>query len=197
MLSVIYLLLISFAATASYFIADQIMRMLNTILVLEETHAASLIRLLLTVLISGAILSAVSFWEGYHFAAFEKGTVFPAIGMALGVHFLLGFLFGFSPWVTGGALYLAGWIKYGAGYTSDCSMATKDVSVLIFIGAFLVFAALYTLFMSLPQYYGMIKRYADREALFEENARKTTYVQPTEEYSQTDGADSDNPSNPL
>lgn len=197
MLSVIYLLLISFAATASYFIADQIMRMLNTILVLEETHAASVVRLLLTVLISGAILSAVSFWEGYHFAAFEKGTVFPAIGMALGVHFLLGFLFGFSPWVTGGALYLAGWIKYGAGYTSDCSMATKDVSVLIFIGAFLVFAALYTLFMSLPQYYGMIKRYADREALFEENARKTTYVQPTEEYSQTDGADSENPSNPL
>ena len=196
-LSVIYLLLISFAATASYFIADQIMRMLNTILVLEETHAASVVRLLLTVLISGAILSAASFWEGYHFAAFEKGTVFPAIGMALGVHFLLGFLFGFSPWVTGGALYLAGWIKYGAGYTSDCSMATKDVSVLIFIGAFLVFAALYTLFMSLPQYYGMIKRYADREALFEENARKTTYVQPTEEYSQTDGADSENPSNPL
>ena len=196
-LSVIYLLLISFAATASYFIADQIMRMLNTILVLEETHAASLIRLLLTILISGAILTAVSFWEGYHFATFEKGTVFPAIGMALGVHFLLGFLFGFSPWVTGGALYLAGWIKYGAGYTSDCSMATKDVSVLIFIGAFLVFAALYTLFMSLPQYYGMIKRYADREALFEENARKTTYVQPTEEYSQTDGADSENPSNPL
>lgn len=197
MLSVIYLLLISFAATASYFIADQIMRMLNTILVLEETHAASVVRLLLTVLISGAILSAASFWEGYHFAAFEKGTVFPAIGMALGVHFLLGFLFGFSPWVTGGALYLAGWIKYGAGYTSDCSMATKDVSVLIFIGAFLVFAALYMLFMSLPQYYGMIKRYADREALFEENARKTTYVQPTEEYSQTDGADSENPSNPL
>lgn len=196
-LSVIYLLLISFAATASYFIADQIMRMLNTILVLEETHAASVVRLLLTVLISGAILSAASFWEGYHFAAFEKGTVFPAIGMALGVHFLLGFLFAFSPWVTGGALYLAGWIKYGAGYTSDCSMATKDVSVLIFIGAFLVFAALYTLFMSLPQYYGMIKRYADREALFEENARKTTYVQPTEEYSQTDGADSENPSNPL
>ena len=196
-LSVIYLLLISFAATASYFIADQIMRMLNTILVLEETHAASVVRLLLTVLISGAILSAVSFWEGYHFAAFEKGTVFPAIGMALGVHFLLGFLFGFSPWVTGGALYLAGWIKYGAGYTSDCSMATKDVSVLIFIGAFLVFAALYTLFMSLPQYYGMIKRYADREALFEENARKTTYVQPTEEYSQMDDADSENPSNPL
>ena len=197
MLSVIYLLLISFAATASYFIADQIMRMLNTILVLEETHAASVVRLLLTVLISGAILSAVSFWEGYHFATFEKGTVFPAIGMALGVHFLLGFLFGFSPWVTGGALYLAGWIKYGAEYTSDCSMATKDVSVLIFIAAFLIFAALYTLFMSLPQYYGMIKRYADREALFEENARKTTYVQPTEEYSQTDGTDSGNPSNPL
>ena len=196
-LSVIYLLLISFAATASYFIADQIMRMLNTILVLEETHAASLIRLLLTILISGAILAAVSFWEGYHFATFEKGTVFPAIGIALGAHFLLGFLFGFSPWVTGGVLYMTGWLNYGAEYTSECSMATKDVSVLIFIAAFLIFAALYTLFMSLPQYYGMIKRYADREALFEENARKTTYVQPTEEYSQTDGADSENPSNPL
>ncbi len=196
-LSVIYLLLISFAATASYFIADQIMRMLNTILVLEETHAASLIRLFLTILISGAILTAVSFWEGYHFAAFEKDIVFPAIGMALGVHFLLGFLFGFSPWVAGGALYLAGWIKYGAGYTSDCSMATKDVSVLIFIGAFLVFAALYTLFMSLPQYYGMVKRSADREALLKEHSRRTTYVQPSDEYDKTESKEDGNDANPL
>ena len=62
-LALIYWLLISFAATASYLIADQIMRMLNTILVLEETHAASVIRLFLTVLISGAILAAVSYWE--------------------------------------------------------------------------------------------------------------------------------------
>ena len=97
-LAVIYLLLISLAATASYFIADQIIRMMNTVMVLEETHAASLIRLFLTILISGTILTAVSYWEGYHFASFEKKTVFPAIGMALGVHFLLGCLFGFSPY---------------------------------------------------------------------------------------------------
>lgn len=192
MLAVIYLLLISFAATASYFIADQIIRMMNTVMVLEETHAASLIRLLLTILISGTILTAVSYWEGYHFASFEKETVFPAIVMALGVHFVLGFLFGFSPWVTGGVLYLSGWIKYGAGYTSACSMETKDVSVFIFIGAFLVFAAIYTLLMSLPQYYGMLKRYADREALLEENAHRTTYVQPTEEYSDAEGKDGNN-----
>ncbi|MBQ1232213.1 MAG: hypothetical protein IIX86_01655 [Clostridia bacterium] len=196
-LAVIYLLLISFAATASYFIADQAMRMLNTILVLEETHAASVIRLFLTVIISGMILAAVSYWEGYHFASFEKGIVFPAIGMSLAVHFLLGFLFGFSPWVTGGALYLAGWIKYGADYTSECSVATKDVSVLIFIGAFLVFAALYTLFMSLPQYYGKIKRYADREALLEEHSRRTTYVQPSDEYDKTESKEDGNDAKPL
>ncbi len=196
-LAVVYLLLISFAATASYIIADQIIRMMNTILVLEETHAASVIRLFLTVIISGAILGAVSFWEGYHFASFEKGIVFPAIGMSLGVHFALGFLFGFSPWVTGGVLYLAGWLKYGAGYTSECSMATKDVSVLCFIGAFLIFAGLYTLFMSLPQYYGMLKRYADREALLEEHSRRTTYVQPTEEYASGEQNENDNSSKPL
>ncbi len=186
MLAVIYLLLISFAATASYLIADQIMRMLNTILVLEKTHVASVLRLFLTVLISGAILSAVSFWEGYHFASFDKGVVFPAIGMSLGVHFVLGFLLGFTPWVTGGVLYLAGWIKYGAGYTSECSMATKDVSVFCFLGAFVLFAALYTLFMTLPQYYGMLKRFADREALLEEREHRTTYVQPPEEYAGSD-----------
>ncbi len=185
-LAVIYLLLLSFAATASYLIADFLMRLMNTILVLEETHAASVIRLFLTVLISGAILAAVSFWEGYHFASYDKGLVFPAIGMSLGVHFVLGFVFGFTPWITGGVLYLAGWIKYGAEYTSECSMATKDVSVLCFIAAFLVFAGLYTLFMSLPQYYGMLKRYADREALLEEREHKTTYVQPPEEYAGSD-----------
>jgi hypothetical protein len=135
-LALIYWLLISFAATASYLIADQIMRMLNTILVLEETHAASVIRLFLTVLISGAILAAVSYWEGYHFASFDKSVVFPAIGISLGVHFALGFLFGFTPWVTGGVLYLTGWIKYGINYTSECSMATKDISVFIFILSF-------------------------------------------------------------
>ena len=196
-LAVIYLLLISFAATASYIIADQIIRMMNTIWVLEETHAASIIRLLLTVLISGAILAAVSFWEGYHFAAFDKEIVFPSISMALGVHFLLGFLFGFSPWVTGGSIYLAGWMTYGAEYTSKCSMQTKDVSVFVFIGAFLVFAAIYTLLMSFPQYYGMLKRYTDREALFEENARKTTYVQPREEYTNREDNNDANNANPL
>ena len=55
-LAVVYLLLISFAATASYIISDQAMRMLNTILVLEETHAASLIRLLLALLLAGLLL---------------------------------------------------------------------------------------------------------------------------------------------
>lgn len=196
-LAFIYLLLVSFAATASYLIADQIIRMMNTILVLEETHAASVIRLFLTLLISGAILFAVSFWEGYHFASFEKGIVFPAIGMSLGVHFLLGFLFGFSPWVTGGVMYLTGWLKYGADYTSECSMATKDVSVLLFIAAFLIFAGIYTLLMSLPQYYGMLKRYADREALFEENTHRTTYVQPSEEYAENRQQDHENNQNPL
>ena len=185
-LAVIYLLLISFAAIASYFIADQAMRMLNTILVLEETHAASVIRLFLTIIISGLILSAVSYWEGYHFASFDKSIIFPAIGMSLGVHLVLGFLLGFIPWVTGGVMYLAGWINYGSDYTSECSMATKDVSVLCFIGAFLVFASLYTLFMTVPQYYGMLKRFADRETLLEERESKKTYVQPSNEYAEPD-----------
>ena len=195
-LAVVYLLLFAFAATGSYLIADLAMRGLNTIAVLEETHAASVIRLFLTVIISGLILSAVSFWEGDHFASFDKSTVFPAIGMALGAHFVLGFLFGFSPWVNGGVLYLAGWMKYGSEYTSECSMATKDVSLLLFIGAFLIFATLYTLFMSFPQYYGMLKRYADREALLEERQQKKTYVQPAEEYANAEeenGADEQNP----
>ena len=196
-LALIYWLLISFAATASYLIADQIMRMLNTILVLEETHAASVIRLFLTVLISGAILAAVSYWEGYHFASFDKSIVFPAIGISLGVHFALGFLFGFTPWVTGGVLYLTGWIKYGINYTSECSMATKDISVFIFILSFLIFAGIYMLLMSLPQYYGMLKRYADREALLEERAHITTYVQPSEEYAESDRPDEGNDENPL
>lgn len=196
-LALIYWLLISFAATASYMIADQIMRMLNTILVLEETHAASVIRLFLTVLISGAILAAVSYWEGYHFASFDKSIVFPAIGISLGVHFALGFLFGFTPWVTGGVLYLTGWIKYGINYTSECSMATKDISVFIFILSFLIFAGIYMLLMSLPQYYGMLKRYADREALLEEREHITTYVQPSEEYAESDRPDEGHDENPL
>ena len=156
-LAVIYLLLITFAATASYVIADQLMRMLNTIMVLEETHVASVLRLLFTVLLSGAILAAVTYWEGYHFASFDKEIVFPSIGMALGVHFALGFLFGFSPWVTGGVMFLTGWMNYGTDYTSECSMATKDISVLLFIAAFVIFAGFYTLMMTFPQYYGMVK----------------------------------------
>ena len=196
-LAVVYLLLISFAATASYFIADQIMRMLNTVMVLEETHVASVLRLFLTVLLSCTILAAVTYWEGYHFASFDKEVVFPAIGMALGVHFALGFLFGFSPWVTGGVMYLTGWLNYGADYTSECSMATKDISVLLFIVAFLIFAGLYTLFMTFPQYYGKIKRLADREALLEEAEHRTTYVQPTEEYANSDGDVNNDNANPL
>ena len=195
-LAVVYLVLLAIAAMGSYLVADFIMRGLNTIAVLEKTHAASVIRLFLTVIISGAILSAVAFWEGYHFAGFEKGVVFPAIGMSLGVHLILGFVFGFSPWVTGGVMYLAGWINYKGGYTSECSMATKDVSVLCFVGAFLIFAALYTLCMSFPQYYGMMKRYADREALIEERQQKTTYVQPSTEYADAQDENDSNEQNP-
>ena len=181
-LAVVYVVLLAIAAVSSYLVADLIMRGLNTVAVLEKTHAASLIRLALTVILSSAVLTVVSFWEGYHFVSFDKGVVFPAIGMSLGVHFLLGFLFGFSPWATGGVMYLAGWMNYGRAYTSECSMATKDVSVLWFILAFVIFAGIYMFCLSFPQYFGMIKRYADREALLEERQSKTTYVQPSEEY---------------
>lgn len=181
-LAVVYVVLLAIAAVGSYLVADFIMRGLNTIAVLEKTHAASLIRLFLTVILSSTILAVVSFWEGYHFVSFDKGIVFPAVGISLVVHFLLGFLFGFSPWATGGVMYLAGWMNYGKAYTSECSMATKDVSVLWFVLAFLVFAGIYLFCMSFPQYYGMIKRYADREALLEERQSKTTYVQPSQEY---------------
>lgn len=196
-LAVVYLALITIAAMGSYLVSDFLMRGLNTIFVLEETHAASVIRLFFTIILSAAILSAVSFWEGYHFASYEKGIIFPAIAMSLGVHFLVGFLFGFSPWATGGVMYLAGWMKYRAGYTSECSMATKDVSVLLFIAAFLIFAGIYTFCMSFPQYYGMLKRYADREALYEERQQKTTYVQPAEEYAGTEDSESSDQQNPL
>ena len=187
-LAVVYLVLLAIAAVGSYLIADFLMRGLNTIFVLEKTHAASVIRLLFTVILSAAILSVVSFWEGYHFASYDKGVIFPAIAMSMGVHFLIGFLFGFSPWATGGVMYLAGWMQYGANYTSECSMATKDVSVLLFIAAFLIFAGIYTFCMSFPQYYGMLKRYADREALYEERQQRKIYVQPSEEYANSDDA---------
>lgn len=195
-LAVVYLVLFAIAAVGSYLIADFLMRGLNTIFVLEETHAASVIRLFFTVILSAAILSVVSFWEGYHFASYDKGVIFPAIAMSLGVHFLVGFLFGFSPWATGGVMYLAGWMKYGVNYTSECSMATKDVSVLLFIAAFLIFAGLYTFCMSIPQYYGMLKRYADREALLEERQQRKTYVQPSEEYANSDDTEASEEQNP-
>ncbi len=195
-LAVVYLVLLAIAAVGSYLIADFLMRGLNTIFVLEETHAASVIRLLFTVILSAAILSVVSFWEGYHFASYDKGVIFPAIAMSMGVHFLIGFLFGFSPWATGGVMYLAGWMQYGANYTSECSMATKDVSVLLFIAAFLIFAGIYTFCMSFPQYYGMLKRYADREALYEERQQRKIYVQPSEEYANSDDAEVSEEQNP-
>ena len=194
-LAVVYLVLITIAATGSYLVADFLIRGLNSIAVLEKTHAASVIRLFLTVVISGVILSAVSFWEGYHFATFDKSVIFPAISMSLGVHFILGFLFGFSPWVTGGVMYLTGWMNYGRDYTSECSMATKDISVILFIAAFLIFAGLYTLCMSLPQYYGMLKRHADREELLEERQARTTYVQPSEDYAESAESDAEQQGN--
>ena len=181
-LALLYAVLIAIAATASYFIADQTMRALNTIAVLAETHAASLIRLALTVVLSGLILCAVSYWEGHHFASFDKRSVFPAIGTALGAHLLISLLFGFSPWTSGGVIYLAGWIKYGSDYTSECSMHTRDVSIFIFLGAFVIFALWYFLCMTFPQYYGMVKRLAEREELFAQAQVKQTYVQPANEY---------------
>ena len=184
-LAVLYLLLLAIAANCSHLVADVIMRGLNTVMVLEETHVASVIRTILTMVFSAAVLIPVSFWEGYHFASFDKGVIFPAIAMAQGAHFLIGFLFGFVKWATGGVIYLACWMNYGAGYTSESSQATKDISIWCFVLALLIFAAIYTFCMSFPQYYGMLKRHADREALLEERQSRSTYVQPSEEYANT------------
>lgn len=181
-LGLLYVVLLAITAVFSSQISILILRALNTVAVLEQTHAASLILLFLTVVLSASILSFVSYWEGYHFATFDKKAVFPAVGASLGVHFLLGLLFGFSPWATGGVIYLAGWINYGSDYTSECSMATKDVSILVFLGAFVIFAALHFVCMTFPQYYGAVKRLAAREELFEQAQVKRTYVQPAEEY---------------
>ncbi len=181
-LSVLYAVLLAITAVSSYLVSDLIMRALNTVAVLAETHAASLIRLALTLVLSGVVLSAVTYWEGHHFATFDKSAVLPAVGVALGAHLLPALLFGFSPWASGGVIYLAGWINYGSDYTSECSMATKDVSILIFLGAFVIFAAWYALCMTLPQYYGAVKRLAEREELFAQSQTKKTYVQPQEQY---------------
>lgn len=188
----LYLLLLAIAAVCSYVVSDLIMRALNTIAVLEATHAASLIRLALTVIISGLVLAGVSYWEGYHFASFRKSVIFPAVGAALGAHLLPALLFGFSPWASGGVIYLAGWITYGKEYTSESSVATKDVSIFVFLGAFAIFAAWYFLCMTLPQYYGAVKRLADREELLaQQDRRQRTYVQPSEEYGESEQCESD------
>ena len=190
-LGLLYLVLLAIAAVCSYVVSDLILRALNTVAVLEQTHAASLIRLALTFVISGLVLSGVSYWEGYHFASFDKSAVFPAVGLALGAHLLPALLFGFSPWASGGVIYLAGWINYGRSYTSDSSMATRDVSIFIFLGAFVIFAAWYFLCMTFPQYYGAVKRLADREELLAQAEKKQTYVQPAEEYGEGAESDSD------
>lgn len=185
-LGVLYAVLLTITAVCSYLVSDLIMRALNTVAVLAETHAASLIRLALTVVLSGVLLAAVTYWEGHHFATFDKQAVFPAVGAALGAHLLPALLFGFSPWASGGVIYLAGWIKYGSDYTSESSMATKDVSVLIFLGAYVIFAAWYALCMIFPQYYGAVRRLAEREELFARAQTKKTYVQPQEEYGESE-----------
>ena len=195
-LGVLYAVLLSITAVCSFIVSDLIMRALNTVAVLAETHAASLIRLALTVIISGTLLSAVTYWEGHHFATFDKSAVFPAVGAALGAHLLPALLFGFSPWASGGVIYLAGWINYGSDYTSESSRATRDVSILIFLGAFIIFAAWYALCMTFPQYYGAVKRLAEREELFAQAQVKKTYVQPQEEYGENEPEQAENEQNP-
>lgn len=128
--------------------------------------AASAIRLVVLLAVSLGLFAFLGYKDGYRTASFVKEEAVPAVGLAALVHFLLGLLFRFSPWLAGPTRHIAGFLSLGAAYNATERIEEIPMIALILVG--LCMALLWVAGFLLFSYVGARKRLADREELLGE-----------------------------
>ena len=125
---------------------------------------AAIVRIVSSLLMSGVILGAVSFFEGYHFVKFEPVPTVLSMLIAGVIHLILCVVLMFTPFIAGGVRDLAGVITMGDGFNSSAMI--EEITLWMYLlsyGIVFVFEVAVCLACGAI---GKNKRLRDRQALY-------------------------------
>lgn len=125
--------------------------------------SASIIRVITLSLFFFGLVCFFAYKSGYREARFDKVESAAAASSASLLHFLLGLLFAYTPWLFGATKHIAGFLAFGINYNDSELVAEIPMGILVAVG--LLHAILTVGFMVVCHFLGFRKRLAHREAL--------------------------------
>lgn len=131
--------------------------------IVTEYHLLTVIRAVVYTVGVSAILSVISYREGYRAAKFSMLSTLIAGAIGSVIHFLFAFLFNFEGFCAGGVRFVTALIKYGRGLNHNSLM--DALGRVDFIPFFFMISALYIGLMIVFGKLGEFMRLADRQEL--------------------------------
>ena len=164
--AVLHFLYIVVASVAARLFSNIVVRIADLFVELDF-FSASIIRLITLFVFSFALIIFLSYKNGYREAKFDKVESVASTSAASLLHFLLGLLFAYTPWLFGATRHIAGFLAFGVNYNDSGRVEDIPLGLLALVG-FLT-ACLIVLAATLANYKGFRARLAHRAELTRTN----------------------------
>lgn len=164
--AVLHFLYIVVASVAARLFSNIVVRIADLFVELDF-FSASIIRLITLFVFSFALIIFLSYKNGYREARFDKVESVASTSAASLLHFLLGLLFAYTPWLFGATRHIAGFLAFGVNYNDSGRVEDIPLGLLALVG-FLT-ACLIVLAATLANYKGFRARLAHRAELTRTN----------------------------
>ena len=164
--AVLHFLYIVVASVAARLFSNIVVRIADLFVELDF-FSASIIRLITLFVFSFALIIFLSYKNGYREAKFDKVESVASTSAASLLHFLLGLLFAYTPWLFGATRHIAGFLAFGVNYNDSGRVEDIPLGLLALVG-FLT-ACLIVLAATVANYKGFRARLAHRAELTRTN----------------------------
>lgn len=154
-----YIVIASFAARVFSNLAVKIVDLFVEL----DFLSASIVRLITLFGFSAVLIVLFAYKSGYREARFDKVESVASSSAASLLHFLLGMLFAYTPWLFGATRHLAGFLAFGSNYNDDSRIEEIPFGVLVAVA--LVGAVLTVVAITVANYVGFRRRLVHRQEL--------------------------------
>ena len=160
--AILHFLYIVVASVAARLFSNLVVKIVDLFVELDF-FGASVIRLVTLFAFSFGLIIFLSYKNGYREARFDKVESVASTSAASLLHFLLGLLFAYTPWLFGATRHIAGFLAFGVNYNDSGLVEDIPFGLLALVG-FLT-ACLIALAATVANYKGFRARLAHRAEL--------------------------------